>query len=380
MKKSLFTFAALLALAFSAAAQDTLFLLGPKSSYLPYSWDFIPGDTVTKVTQCCIGNMAYYRYTEDPLTIYGIAASLMPKSVSASMPGYYADTSLEMVKGMLRLFNHALDSTVSQIGEDLPVCLAESPTFYVKLNLTIEQGYLDYLQYPVYPVYERYFNNPVTVTDSFYVGLYQTCNTFDSILDAYRARGMCFNGFKKGTGWVNIPALIYFGYWDGEEEGWTYRTLDLANPYIFPILTPIPDTIVMASDTLMHSGDTIVVRDTLIIGGDTIFVNGKPIVCYDTIVHYDTIIYNMGIEDGSLLQRLTGVMPNPAAETAKVVSSFGMTLVEVYNMAGEKVHTLRLPDAPLTATLDVGRWPSGAYILRIHTPQGIAVKKLAVRH
>ncbi|MBR6291671.1 MAG: T9SS type A sorting domain-containing protein [Bacteroidales bacterium] len=54
-------------------------------------------------------------------------------------------------------------------------------------------------------------------------------------------------------------------------------------------------------------------------------------------------------------------------------------MVEAFNMAGEKVHTLRLPDAPLTATLDVRRWPSGTYLLRIHTPQGIAVKKLVVR-
>lgn len=29
-----------------------------------------------------------------------------------------------------------------------------------------------------------------------------------------------------------------------------------------------------------------------------------------------------------------------------------------------------------TFTLDVSSWPSGAYLLRIHTPQGIATKKL----
>ena len=32
-----------------------------------------------------------------------------------------------------------------------------------------------------------------------------------------------------------------------------------------------------------------------------------------------------------------------------------------------------------TFTLDVSSWPSGAYLLRIHTPQGIATKKL-LRH
>ena len=156
---------------------------------------------------------------------------------------------------------------------------------------------------------------------------------------------------------------------------------------IFPILLPpdsnyVWDTTVVAGDTTIVSSDTTMVGDTLIVS-DTTIVCDTLIIGYDTIIRYDTIVYYdtiLGIQENTLLQRLTGVMPNPAGKTAKVVSSFGMTLVEVYNMAGEKVHTLRLPDAPLTATLDVGRWPSGAYILRIHTPQGVAIKKLAVRH
>ena len=54
-------------------------------------------------------------------------------------------------------------------------------------------------------------------------------------------------------------------------------------------------------------------------------------------------------------------------------------LLEAFNAAGEKVHELRLPDMPLSATLDVSRWPSGTYILRLHTPQGVASKKLIVK-
>lgn len=72
-------------------------------------------------------------------------------------------------------------------------------------------------------------------------------------------------------------------------------------------------------------------------------------------------------------------MPNPAAETARVVSSFGMSRIEVYNMAGVLVHEQRVPDGSLSTTLDLRRWPADAYILRIHTPHGIATKKLTVR-
>ena len=103
---------------------------------------------------------------------------------------------------------------------------------------------------------------------------------------------------------------------------------------LFPILTPLPDT--TTNDTTLSAGEP------------------------------------------DMLRRYTAVTPNPATGRAKVVSSFGLTLVEAFNAAGEKVHELRLPDAPLTATIDVSRWPSGTYILRLHTPQGIATKKLVV--
>ena len=88
---------------------------------------------------------------------------------------------------------------------------------------------------------------------------------------------------------------------------------------------------------------------------------------------------SVGIDTHNPLDRLTGVMPNPAAETAKVVSSFGISRIEVYNLAGERVHEQRVPDGSLSATLDLRRLPAGAYVLRIHTPQGVATKKLTVR-
>ena len=88
---------------------------------------------------------------------------------------------------------------------------------------------------------------------------------------------------------------------------------------------------------------------------------------------------SVGIDTHNPLDRLTGVMPNPAAEKSRVVSSFGMSRIEAFNMAGERIHEQRVPDGSLSATLDLRRWPAGAYILRIHTPQGVATKKLTVR-
>ena len=71
------------------------------------------------------------------------------------------------------------------------------------------------------------------------------------------------------------------------------------------------------------------------------------------------------------------VSPNPAMGSAEVLSSFGLSRVEVFNAAGRKVMDRKTEG--LKATLDVSKLPSGAYLLRIHTPQGMTTKKLVVR-
>ena len=374
MKKFTLTLLALLSLAFSATSQDTLLLLGSKASYHDGYRHYTSGDTIKGLA--LIGNVAYYHFVDDTLPIYGIAASLKPSNVSY-IPGYgynYADTSLDKVSAILRLYRRSSDS-VFRLSEDLDVSLAEPPTFYMKLDVVLERNWMDYVVNPVYSVYERYFADPVIVTDSFFVGIDQ-----ESIgLNDHRHVAVNrFTGLSDPV-WKNIPFISFLDFWDGSPTGWFFHNIDDYYPYIYPILTPIPDTAILARDTLMNSNDTIVVRDTLLIGGDTIVIDGDTIVYYDTIIHYDTITYSLFAPETGLLGRLVGVMPNPAGSTAKVVSSFGLTMVEAFNMAGERLCTLRMPDAPLTATLDVSRWPSGAYLLRIHTPQGVITKKLMVR-
>ncbi len=69
--------------------------------------------------------------------------------------------------------------------------------------------------------------------------------------------------------------------------------------------------------------------------------------------------------------------PNPATGSAEVLSSFGVSRVEVFSAAGRKMMDLKAEG--LKATLDVSKLPSGAYLLRIHTPQGMTTKKLLIR-
>ena len=380
MKRNIIIIVVMTMLSFSAAAQDTLHHNGPKDNYFcpPYRW-------FAKDTTCWLQYALDYTQTDlafgynssDSITVYGIAAVLVPEFFDmsaerrAQMAATLCDTTLEKVQTCLRLFTYPApynNDSLEMYPEELPVHIKYTPiSYYLDLGILGFGGMGDYfnpVNIPPLPVYERYFVNPVTIVDSFFVGLTNNTNhpaPSDTCRPTWEVQGVVF----LRNGWD--PYRITTAYRE-VSGGWVFLPNIQGTRFIFAILTPpdsnyVWDTTVVHGDTTMV-GDTIIVCDTLVIGNDT-------------IIQYDTIL---GIQENSLLQRLTGVMPNPAAETAKVVSSFGMTLVEVYNLAGEKVHTLRLPDAPLTATLDVGRWPSGAYILRIHTPQGIAVKKLAVRH
>lgn len=76
------------------------------------------------------------------------------------------------------------------------------------------------------------------------------------------------------------------------------------------------------------------------------------------------------------LDRFTQVLPNPAQGQVTVISSYRLSRVEVYDLQGR----LRLThvDEGLSTVLDVSPLPYGNYVMVIHTPAGLATKKLTV--
>ena len=84
-----------------------------------------------------------------------------------------------------------------------------------------------------------------------------------------------------------------------------------------------------------------------------------------------------GIDEAALSGMVT-LSPNPATDEVSIDSPVPMPLVEAYDEKGACI--LRQELNTQHSSLNTKTWSSGAYILRIHTPQGIAVKKLAVRH
>ena len=76
------------------------------------------------------------------------------------------------------------------------------------------------------------------------------------------------------------------------------------------------------------------------------------------------------------LDRFTQMMPNPARGQVTVLSSYRLSRVVVYDLSGRAV--LEQEDDGLATALDVGGLAKGVYVVAIHTPAGIATKRLVV--
>ena len=71
--------------------------------------------------------------------------------------------------------------------------------------------------------------------------------------------------------------------------------------------------------------------------------------------------------------------PNPAAESVTVsADGAAITLVEVFAQDGARFSSIQT-DGAQSLAVDTSRWPQGSYMLRIHTTRGVATRKLAVQ-
>ncbi len=321
MKKTLLIIIGMLALCNVLRAQDTV-PFGQFDNYFVYG--NLP--EFEKYRHYYLGTMTYpgdggeigkYFFSADSLTVYGIAAGIKEKSIIR----YLADTTYDNSIEYLRLYYSAADTL--QCLNQAPVHLHNNISYYLNCD-TVNPPSSNYIT----EMHERYFPSPTTVVDSFYVGCthFLHKHPFDQE-HCYRCPPLLISVIESVDLYNREDYILCFHEPSGVHS-WIRSYIYGDFSLLFPILTP-PDS-------------------------------------------------SNSIDDHGMLGRLTGVMPNPAAETAKVVSSFGLSRVEAYNLAGEKVDDLRLPSPSLSATLDLHRWPVGAYILRIHTPQGVATKKLTV--
>ena len=354
MKKIVFSLTALLALCGSMVAQDTLVSLYPKSNcyynYWPSTGEHM---TVNYLPQGFQGLWtAVYFYTEDSLPVYGIAAALWLDSTNAL--DFSPLNSYEYL-GVYRPFG----GEFYLIGDSLLAALDKSPiAYYFDYDLPLITGQ----RAAPRPVYEFFYNEPIVVKDSFYLGITQrtwACDTLFPGTDSAMLSGQTACPKVRVTSyavyhqesdarivyrWRDYNDSTYYIYQDNNH----YGLPQYWNPYFFPILAP-PDT------TLSNPTDTTIV-DTTIVDTTTVDTTGISV---------------------QLLERYIGVQPNPAAERVLVTSSFGLQSITLFNAAGIKVQEQKATG--YSATLDIRSLPEGTYLVRIATPSGTVTKKLLVQ-
>ena len=333
MKKSVIILGLVAVMCGQAMAQDTLTMNTFSSNDLYQFW---PEDDTIRLTEIAYNRLyadiAPIRLeTKDTLQVYGIAA-IIHLGMDQSDWAQYIDTTLDSLYFNYKLFAAEPDS-LRTLGK-VKVHVRDTPiAYYMQLNkydAGISLGPVEPIQ-PL-PVYESYFDAPITVTDSFYIGYnheahYRVQNGY-STLYYITTRTM----HRIYGSW---PEDYYIAFHYGPDHGNMWRYTHMTNCYdefflAFPILTP------------------------------------------DTVNH----LQNITVDTVNLVDRLVAVQPNPATERVKVVASCGMERVMAYNTAGVKVHEQAATG--LSTTLNVAGWPAGTYILHIQTPLGVSTKRLVV--
>ena len=277
------------------------------------------------------GEIMFLCNTDDTIAVYGIAAILSNPKEHSFAWWLAADTTEAGANSYLRLYLPSADSAICV--RQVMVNPFTTPTAYF-VNFA---GYPTSDRHYMERMVEQTFDEPILVHGRFYVG--KTCygttgvTRYDDNGDPYTID----THLEGHMGQINLPKdtydslMFYVPYHRGQK--WLK---DRKNRYtiMYPMIMP-PDSV----------------------GTDTVTT---PI---------------------NLVERMTGISPNPTSGLAKVLSSSGIIKVEAYDMSGARIATL-LPaegsSRPLSMTVDTRRWPVGAYILRIHTPMGVATKKLTV--
>lgn len=324
-------------------AQDTL--IGPKNNYYFSYWfggNYMPYDTVPDCVMVvypgtvCRGTYCKAFHTDTVLEIHGIAAALYSECVPPNDSvtdllrvdsSWVEDLSTTNVYEYLRLYTPNKDGDSMILRNQGRVHYIEDP-FDHYLMLDSLYGYPK-----IQRVYEVYFDTVSYVQGDFCVGITQI-NTFrmdNGIYKTWPIALLDVRLFFDSNGVMHGDSVWLEGY-NGNNTGWTFGRFNWYH-YIFPILD--------------HNCHVRPPDDTT--GHTTI---GGPA--------------DLG----------TVVRPNPAHGSAQVVSALGLAKVEVYNAAGVKVWERETDGTE--ATIDVSRWPTGTYVVMIHTPCGIARKQLVV--
>ncbi len=291
----------------------------------------------------------------------------------------------------------------------------------------------------VVPIYECYFDEPVWVEDSFYVGV--TNNSIAACDEDYWSTPK----YVFNTRWINerrsnkpscpiMPEQLF------RQEEPIYLMSDVrdsippiyyicqrSHPILFPIIVPdtaedcrpVENVEVVSVDSssaqiawsayanhesweVNYCEEGVAVDSGIVVTCTvpTVVLTGlSDDVHYRVYVravcsHHDSSYYSEwsdgvevfhespheepeGIAEAGRLARFTRLLPNPASGTVQVMSSYRMRRIEAYDHTGRKV--MEREAEGVTAAFSVGQWAKGVYVVLVHSKQGIAAKRLIVQ-
>ena len=152
----------------------------------------------------------------------------------------------------------------------------------------------------------------------------------------------------------------------GNAVQWEVVYAEVNSPTAQTVTTTAP----MVTLTGLRERTNYMVRVRGMCEWDTEYGPWSDILDVWTGAHHDTPV------SISNLDRFTQMMPNPARGQVTVLSSYRLSRVVVYDLAGHAV--LEHEDEGLATTFDVSGLAKGVYVVAIHTPAGIATKRLVV--
>ena len=216
-----------------------------------------------------------------------------------------------------------------QVGEDLCMNLLPSSVSYY---FVLDRYILSPSDRKPRLVYERYFETPIVVKDTFFVGF--TGGTYYGSLHGIPNELVIgCEGFGAIIEGRDSLVFTFMAHERDGDDGWRRKYfLKGVEYFLYPILTP---------DTSRHPDDST------------------------------------GVTAPDQLSRFVTVTPNPASTEVRVVSSLGLKAIEMYDMKGTLC--LRREAGSMAELLNVSALPRGAYLLHIMTPVGTTVKKLLLR-
>ena len=322
-------------------AQSIVQMDAPKESYFYNQWvetnkvatDVLRMDGENRGGKHVEHAVGYY--TPDSMEVRGLALAIHASVDRPDSSGHFCEyeEATDSLSCLVRL--SVRDGDTLRVLAEQEVNMLTTPIAY-RMALNKKQfnkvtRNRDTLNVDTVPVYECFFEQPVMVKDTFYVGYYynkKIYSPYDSLL--YGITVNSYMDFPLRT--AKEPILLYdrFEREDGYRTYFKKKYFEAEYYFMYAITGQDDDP-----------GDTT------------------------------------GISRADMVSRYVTVQPNPATEEAQVLSSFGIERIDAYTADGRCI--LRQEANGLQATLDVRGWASGTYLLRVATPMGTATKKLLVR-